>query len=118
MGGAQLDVDDYQGTSVMNYADRDVSFTRIHEPKHLHLEKQHTPPNTTVIIREYSHVDHEAPFYPINSESDKAALAKYNELLEAQTGVIFGGRMAEYKYYDMYQVIGSALQKAQKELAG
>ncbi len=110
------DLEDYQGTSVMNYADPDVPFTRIHEPKHLHLEKSHTP-NTTVTIREYSLRDNDRPYYPVNGDADKAMLAKYREMESAEEKVIFGGRLAEYKYYDMHQVIGSALQKARKELS-
>ncbi len=103
----KLPVADFQGTSVMNYADAEVSFTRIHEPKHLHLEKQHTP-DTTVIVREFSQVNDDEPYYPVNSESDKQVLAQYQALAQ-QEPVIFGGRLAEYKYYDMHQVIGSAL---------
>lgn len=110
-----IDSDDYQGTSVMNYADIDVEYTRIHEPKHLHLEKTHTP-NKTVIIREYSQVDNERPYYPVNFAEDRERLAKYQALQEKESHVVFGGRLAEYKYYDMHQVIGSALQKARKAL--
>ncbi|MDX1973055.1 MAG: UDP-galactopyranose mutase [Candidatus Sumerlaeia bacterium] len=108
-------LEDYQGTSVMNYADVEVPFTRIHEPKHLHLEKSHTP-NRTVIIREYSKRDNEDPYYPVNSTADKAIFARYQELAAKEPRVLFGGRLAEYKYYDMHQVIGSALQKARVEL--
>ena len=105
-------VADFQGTSVMNYADVEVPFTRIHEPKHLHPEKKHTP-DTTVIVREYSQVNNNEPYYPVNSESDKELLAKYQALAQ-QEPVIFGGRLAEYKYYDMHQVIGSALTTCKK----
>ncbi len=111
------DLEDFQGTSVMNYADTDIPYTRIHEPKHLHLEKSHTP-NTTVAIREYSLRDNDRPYYPVNGEADRAILAKYREMESACGKTIFGGRLAEYKYYDMHQVIGSALQKAAKELSG
>ncbi len=109
----KLAVEDYQGTSVMNYADLDVPFTRIHEPKHLHLEKAHTP-GTTVIVREFSLMDNDRPYYPVNAEEDRARLAKYQELEAKEDGVLFGGRLAEYKYHDMHQVIGSALQKARR----
>lgn len=104
----KLSMDDFQGTSVMNYADAEVPYTRIHEPKHLHLEKKHTP-NTTVIVREYSQVNNDEPYYPVNSEADKQLLAQYQALAEREKSVVFGGRLAEYKYYDMHQVIGSAL---------
>lgn len=112
-----VDLEDYQGTSVMNYADMDVPFTRIHEPKHLHLEKEHTP-GKTVIIREYSQVDNDRPYYPVNFAEDREKLAKYQAMAREEGRVLFGGRLAEYKYYDMHQVIGSALQKARKELTG
>lgn len=114
----RVGVEDFQGTSVMNYADVDVPFTRIHEPKHLHLEKKHSPANTTVAIREFSQRDNDRPYYPVNGEDDKARLAAYQRMAEEEKNVIFGGRLAEYKYYDMHQVIGSALQKARKALAG
>ena len=110
-------VDDYQGCSVMNYADTDVSYTRIHEPKHLHLERKFRS-NTTVIIREYSQVDNDEPYYPVNFDSDKELLKKYQLLQkEVEDRVVFGGRLASYKYYDMHQVIGQALSVAARELS-
>lgn len=111
----KLDYDDHQGTSVMNFADAEVPYTRIHEPKHLHLEKAHTP-GVTVVYREYSQHDNDKPYYPVNSAEDKALLSKYQGLAAKEHHIIFGGRLAEYKYYDMHQVIGSALQKARKVL--
>lgn len=110
-----LGVDDYQGTSVMNYADEAVPYTRIHEPRHLHLEKTH-PVGQTVIMREFSQVDDEAPYYPINTRADKEMFAKYRELQAREKDVIFGGRLAEYKYYDMHQVIGAALARVRSIL--
>jgi UDP-galactopyranose mutase len=110
-------VDDYQGTSVMNYADGDVPYTRIHEPKHLHREKKHRP-GTTVIIREYSCEDPDEPYYPVNLKEDRAMLARYQSLQAAEPNVIFGGRLAEYKYYDMHHVIASALGKSSVALSG
>ena len=109
-------VEDYQGTSVMNYADPEIPYTRIHEPKHLHLEKTTHKPNETVIIREYSQVDNDAPYYPVNFDEDKTMLAQYQELQAQEKDVIFGGRLAQYKYYDMHQVIASALVTAKQEL--
>ncbi|MCX5679583.1 MAG: UDP-galactopyranose mutase [Candidatus Omnitrophica bacterium] len=106
----KLGLPDYQGTSVMNYADTDVPYTRIHEPKHLHLEKVHTK-NTTVIIKEYPHVNDNEPYYPINSDSDKQLLRKYRALAKKEPDVVFGGRLADYKYYDMHHVIELALCK-------
>lgn len=109
----KLDIEDFQGTSVMNYADEDVPYTRIHEPKHLHLEKKHTP-NTTVIIREYPVINEDEPDYPVNSEKDKRLLAEYQCLSKKEKKVFFGGRLAEYKYYDMDEVIEVALSKVKK----
>jgi len=111
----RLAVSDHQGTSVMNYADASVPYTRIHEPKHLHLER---PWNraATVIAREYSQVDPEEPYYPVNFASDQELYGRYQALAAAERGVVFGGRLAQYKYYDMHQVVGSALAAAQAEL--
>jgi UDP-galactopyranose mutase len=106
----RLEIDDFQGISVMNYADEDVAFTRIHEPKHLHREKKHKD-DSTVVIREYSFHDNDDPYYPVNSDSDKQLLAKYKLLAEKESKVIFGGRLAEYKYYDMHHTIEAALVK-------
>ena len=103
-----LNVDDFQGTSVMNYADLSVPYTRIHEPKHLHPEKKHTI-NYTVIIKEYSDRGHDEPFYPVNSTSDRELYKLYKVEMAKDTSVFFGGRLAEYKYYAMNEVIEKAL---------
>jgi len=108
---------DYQGVSVMNYADEDVPYTRIHEPKHLHLERSWNR-DTTVIVREFSHVDPEQPYYPVNFAEDREMYEKYSALQSESPNVIFGGRLARYKYYDMHQVIAGALATARKELGG
>ncbi len=113
----RLAIPDYQGTSVMNYADLEVPYTRIHEPVHLHREKTHKP-ETTVIIREYSDDNPEAPYYPVNTEADRELLGRYKALAAAEEGVVFGWRLAEYKYYDMHQVIGAALAAARRTLRG
>lgn len=101
-------MDDFQGTSVMNYADLNVPYTRIHEPKHLHREKEHKS-GTTVIIKEYPDTDNNEPYYPVNSQEDKSILLKYKKLSQKEKKVIFGGRLAEYKYYDMHHAIEAAL---------
>lgn len=106
----KLDIEDYQGTSVMNYADEGVPYTRIHEPKHLHREKTHEK-GVSVIIKEYASMDQDDPYYPVNSDSDKQLLNRYRELAQRQENVIFGGRLAEYKYYDMHETIEAALQR-------
>ena len=106
---------DYQGTSVMNYAEEDIPYTRIHEPKHLHPERTWSK-EETVVIREFSHIDENEPYYPVNFPADKAMLAEYTRMQKEESRVIFGGRLASYKYYDMHQVIGQALAVAKREL--
>jgi UDP-galactopyranose mutase len=108
---------DYQGTAVMNYADEEIPYTRIHEPKHLHLERQWNR-ESTVIVREFSQVNPEQPYYPVNLPRDQEVYEKYSALQKEHPNVIFGGRLARYKYFDMHQVIASALAAARKELAG
>ena len=93
----RLDTADYQGTSVMNYADLDVPYTRIHEPKHLHLERPFNGKHS-VIAREYSHVDADEPYYPVNFESDRALYATYEALAAGERNVIFGGRSGPLQY--------------------
>lgn len=106
-----LKMDDYQGTSVMNYADLNVPFTRIHEFKHLHPERPKS--DFTVIAREFSRVSTEfdEPYYPINSMSDRKIIEKYRLKIENEDKnmVFFGGRLGTYKYLDMHMAIGSAL---------
>jgi UDP-galactopyranose mutase len=113
----RVDLGDFQGTSVMNYADEDVPYTRIHEPKHLHPERRF-PQRVSVVIREYSLIDNERPYYPVNFDEDKKKLARYQKLQSAETATLFGGRLAQYRYYDMHQVIASALKTARDELKG
>jgi len=104
-------VGDFQGTSVMNYADEDVPFTRIIEPRHFHPERDRYPSDKTVIQREYSRfaVEGDEPYYPINTAEDRAKLLEYRELARSEKQVLFGGRLGTYKYLDMHMAIGSAL---------
>jgi UDP-galactopyranose mutase len=107
-------VGDYQGTAVINYADTDVPYTRIHEYRHFHPERTNYVPDKTVIVREYSRAAGTAdePFYPINTAEDRVMLDKYRELAKLETrqnNVLFGGRLGTYKYLDMHMAIGSAL---------
>ncbi len=105
-----LPVHDYQGTSVMNYADLDVPFTRIHEFAHLHPERKRSQSNTVIMLefsRFASVVDE--PYYPINSAKDREKLLKYRELAAKEAKVVFGGRLGTYQYLDMHMAIGSAL---------
>jgi len=110
-----LDIEDFQGTSVMNYADLDIDFTRIHEYKHFHPERSYTP-NKTIITHEYSRFASrdDEPYYPINTESDRAMLTKYRELADKERNVYFGGRLGRYQYLDMHMAISSALGLAEE----
>jgi UDP-galactopyranose mutase len=106
-----LPTGDFQGTPVMNYADEDVPFTRIHEFRHFHPERDWYPKDKTVIMREYSRLAGrgDEPYYPINTAADRARLLSYREMAEREPGVFFGGRLGTYKYLDMHMAIGSAL---------
>ena len=111
------DVDDFQGTPVMNYADEDVPWTRIHEFKHFHPERTYLP-GRTVIVHEYSRFaeDDDEPYYPVNTAADRAKLRRYRELAKQEPMVLFGGRLGTYKYLDMHMAIGSALSMYDNKL--
>jgi UDP-galactopyranose mutase len=104
-----LDIDDFQGTTVMNYADESTPFTRIHEFKHYHPEREFNP--KTTIFREFSQFAKkgEDPYYPIGSDSDKLTYQKYLAASKNEKNVIFGGRLGGYVYLDMDQVVTMAL---------
>ena len=110
----ELDCENYQGNAVVNYTDREVPYTRIIEHKHFEFGKQ----TTTVISREYSSEWKPGiePYYPINDEKNNSLFEKYRELADKETNVIFGGRLGNYKYYDMDKVIEAALELVNKEL--
>ncbi|MBO9523833.1 MAG: UDP-galactopyranose mutase [Nocardioidaceae bacterium] len=112
-----VEVDDFQGTPVVNYNDEDVPFTRILEFKHFHPERDYKP-GKTVIVREYSRAATETdePYYPINTAEDRAKLLRYRELAKAEPMVLFGGRLGTYKYLDMHMAIGSALSMFENKL--
>jgi UDP-galactopyranose mutase len=113
------DVEDFQGTGVVNYNDQDVPFTRIIEFKHFHPERVKTHlPGKTVIVHEYSRFaeDGDEPYYPINTAEDREKLLKYRELAKAEPMVLFGGRLGTYKYLDMHMAIGSALSMYENKL--
>lgn len=106
-----LDMENYQGVAVVNYTDRETPFTRIIEHKHFEFGTQ----PKTVITREYP-VDWQEgmePYYPVNDEKNQKLYEKYAQMAKKETKVIFGGRLAEYKYYDMDKVIESALLRAE-----
>jgi len=102
-------VDDYQGTSVMNYAEAEIPFTRIHEPKHLHIDREVFTLPKTLLLKEYSLKNNDDPYYPISDEANKAILAKYQDKAAKYKNLIIGGRLGDYKYYDMHQTIQKAL---------
>jgi UDP-galactopyranose mutase len=108
---------DFQGTSVMNYADPDVPFTRIHEFRHFHPERDY-PGDKTVIMREFSRFAEgkDEPYYPVNTPQDRQQLLKYRDLGRAENGVLFGGRLGTYKYLDMHMAIGAALSMVDNKL--
>jgi UDP-galactopyranose mutase len=113
-----LPVGDFQGTPVMNYADADVPFTRIHEFRHFHPERDWYPEDKTVIMREYSRPAgrDDEPYYPVNATADRARLLAYRELARREPGVLFGGRLGTYQYLDMHMAIGSALSMYDNQL--
>ncbi len=112
-----MPVKDFQGTSVMNYAERSVPYTRIHEFRHFHPERKQSE-TASVIFKEYSRFakQGEEPYYPINTEEDKKKFNLYREEMKKLPNVIFGGRLAAYKYLDMHQVIGAALLCFEREV--
>ena len=115
-----LDIQDFQGTSVMNYPDADVPYTRIHEFKHFHPERKDVfAQERTVIMREFSRFAErgDEPYYPVNTAADRNGLLAYRELAKGEAGVHFGGRLGTYQYLDMHMAIGSALSMWNNELA-
>ncbi|NUR09757.1 MAG: UDP-galactopyranose mutase [Nocardioidaceae bacterium] len=108
---------DFQGTSVMNYPDADVPFTRIHEFRHFHPERDY-PADKTVIMREFSRFAEKGdePYYPVNTSEDREKLLRYRELAKKEPMVLFGGRLGTYKYLDMHMAIGSALSMYDNKL--
>ncbi|MDT0628011.1 UDP-galactopyranose mutase [Alteromonas sp. W364] len=113
-----LDTDNFQGNAVVNYTDKDVPFTRILEHKHFEFGTS----DKTVITREYPHEfskDNE-PYYPLNDKVNEALLSQYQELAQSaqyREKYIFGGRLADYKYYDMDDTIEAALKLTSRELS-
>lgn len=105
-----LPIEDFQGCSVMNYPDADVPFTRIHEFRHFHPERDYTK-DATVIMREFSRFANKGdePYYPVNTAVDRQKLLAYRDLAKGEDNVLFGGRLGTYKYLDMHMAIASAL---------
>lgn len=110
-----LDTDNFQGNAVVNYTEREIPYTRIIEHRHFYRGLNS---DKTVISREYPAEWHpgEEPYYPINDAKNAELYARYKELADREEGVIFGGRLGEYRYYDMDKVLASALALAEREL--
>lgn len=104
-----LDTENYQGVAVMNYTDGETPYTRIIEHKHFEFGKQ----EKTVISKEYSSEwsDESEPYYPVNNDRNNSLYLKYKELADNEGNVIFGGRLAEYKYYDMHHIVAQVLNR-------
>lgn len=110
----RLEMENYQGIAVMNYTEREVPYTRVIEHKHFEFGKQ----SVTYVTKEYpaDWKPGDEAYYPVNNDKNQALYQKYADLAKAEGNVIFGGRLAEYKYYDMDKVIESALQLVKREL--
>ena len=106
-----INTKDFQGTSVMNFADLRNKYTRIHEPKHLHPERKVFNSGKTLIIKEYPITDDSKPYYPINDVKNREVHRKYKKYSEKIKKFTFGGRLADYAYYDMDMTISAALKK-------
>lgn len=108
----ELPEENYQGNAVVNYTDREVPYTRVIEHKHFEFGKQ----PTTVISREYSAEWKPGlePYYPVNDAENSALYAQYQQLAAQQENVIFGGRLGQYRYYDMDKVIRAAMDEVKK----
>lgn len=107
-----LDMPNYQGNAVVNYTEKEVPYTRVIEHKHFEMfgaDIEACP--KTVISKEYSSewTEGSEPYYPVNDEKNNSLYLKYKELADKETNVIFGGRLAEYKYYDMHHIVEKAL---------
>ena len=107
----------FQGNAVVNYTEREIPYTRIIEHKHFEFDSSS---KDTIITREYPATweKGDEPYYPINDERNGALFAEYQKLAEAEPKVLFGGRLGQYKYYDMDKVIEASLQMVEKELSG
>jgi len=106
-----IDSKDFQGNAVVNYTDLETEYTRIIEHKHFEFGDQ----LKTVVTEEYPRTEGE-PYYPINNEVNNIRYSEYKKLMALEENVIFGGRLADYKYYDMHQVVASALKRVKEEI--
>ena len=117
-----LDIQNYQGNAVVNYTDKDTPWTRIIEHKWFEFGKDEEGNNLpkTIISKEYSLEWHpgDEPYYPVNDEMNSDLYARYRKLADDEKNVIFGGRLGEYRYYDMDQIIAAALETSRRHLNG
>ena len=111
-----LDTDNFQGNAVVNYTEYEIPYTRIIEHKHFEFGTQ----EKTVITYEYPAAwkKGDEPYYPLNDDRNNELFAKYRALADKESKVIFGGRLGEYRYYDMHQVVARALDDVRKEIKG
>ena len=115
----RYDEGDHFGCPVMNFSDPDVPYTRAIEFKNFNPERRASQnPDRTVVWEEYSRFAErgDEPYYPINTEADKALYARYEELAKAEPLTVFGGRLGTYKYYDMHNVIDTALTAYEQQV--
>ncbi|MCP8850857.1 UDP-galactopyranose mutase [Latilactobacillus sakei] len=112
----EKDVDNYQGNAVVNYTDAETPYTRIIEHKHFEFGKGDK--NKTIVTKEYpaNWSRGDEPYYPINNDKNNRLYKSYRDLAETEPKVVFGGRLGQYRYYDMHQVIHAALQVVKDEL--
>ncbi len=108
-----LEDENYQGNAVVNYNEKEIPFTRIIEHKHFEFGIQ----PKTVITREYpiEWKKGDEPYYPVNDSRNMEIFEKYKKIAETEPNIIFGGRLADYRYYDMHNVVGRALEAVKKE---
>ncbi|HDK7137996.1 TPA: UDP-galactopyranose mutase [Clostridium botulinum] len=108
-----LDLENYQGNAVINYTDKETTYTRVIEHKHFEFGAQ----EKTIITKEYPSEweKGDEPYYPINDKKNIELYEKYKDLAVKEDKVLFGGRLADYKYYDMHHIVGKALEKVKEE---
>lgn len=113
----ELNVDNYQGNAVINYTDSETPYTRVIEHKHFEFGKGDK--NKTIVTHEYPQAWHrgDEPYYPVNNSSNNGLYKQYNKLAAQVPNVIFGGRLGQYRYYDMHQVIHAALTTVAREFS-
>lgn len=111
----ELNVDNYQGNAVVNYTDSETPYTRVIEHKHFEFGKGNK--DKTIVTREYPQEWHrgDEPYYPVNNNENNELYKKYKNLASGISNVVFGGRLGQYRYYDMHQVIHAALMTVEQE---